>query len=549
MAKFRTRQAPSPTGYIHIGTARTVLFTDLLSRHYKGEWYLRLEDTDRTRLVADSALNILTSLDSLKLTPKEGITLIDNGRPKDEFYGVYQEGKYGPYIQSERLPIYHEHAQKLIDKKLAYWSIVSDSQKQDLLAVKQASKKAINYFHVAESTTVPELLYMSVEDGLKNSDKPSLRFRLQKQEKIVTKDLLLGASEFDLSLEEDYVLLKNDGYPTYHFAHLIDDKLMETTHIIRSQEWLPSIAKHVASFEAYWGKVPEYLHLPFILGETGNKKMSKRDSIVDLAYFISQGNLPEALINYLAFLGWNPGSEQEMFLSPLEVLETTLDDRLELLKDNISEQFQFEKLSKSPARFSNDKLNWFNKEYIKLLSLNEFATRSQSIKKPEFEIEQLNEWQFASLLLDKQRVSTLAELGLESDCAINYTKPAESDIAWKKLTPAQSKVYLKDIWEQVISPFYKSDAAKSILEDQQLLYEIAKRNTDPNSLIEKFNAISTVFELVIKDWLDTYQKDKGSYLWPLRVALSGKSRSPSPFELLALLPETEVQNRIIQNLL
>jgi glutamyl-tRNA synthetase len=543
MAKFRTRQAPSPTGYIHLGTARTVLFTDLLSRHYNGSWYLRLEDTDRTRLVADAAVKILESLDSVSLTPEEGITLEEIGN-KDAFYGVYQQGKYGPYIQSERLKIYHDHAQKLIDKKLAYWSIVSESQKQDLLAVKQASKKPINYHRLAETSATSESMFMSVESGLNHPDKPALRYHIQKDAKIVCKDILLGETMFDLALEEDFVILKNDGYPTYHFAHLIDDHLMETTHVIRSQEWFPSIAKHVAMFETYWGDVPQYLHLPFILGETGTKKMSKRDMIVDLAHYIKQGYLAEAIINYLAFLGWNPGTEQELYLTQDEVIELTGKERLERLKENLSEEFVFEKLSKSPARFSTEKLGWFNREYIKMLPLPEYIVRSQAFLEPEEETIELTDWEYAGYILDYNRAQTLAELGKESGCVTRYVKPDDSDIAWKKLTPQESKICLKDLWEQVLSPLYKSESARSVLEDQTKLWSLTRRLIAPDEVQEIFGRLTKVFELVIKDWITTYEKDTGSHLWPLRVALSGKTQSPSPFELLAILPMEEVERRI-----
>jgi nondiscriminating glutamyl-tRNA synthetase len=310
---YRTRQAPSPTGYLHIGTARTVLFTHLFAMINEGHWYLRLEDTDRNRLQPESVKILLGALDLIGLQPQEGVSLTKSTSTQDEFYGVYQNGDYGPYIQSERLPIYHEHAQKLVDKQLAYWSYLTPVQKQDLQEIKQATKRPINYFKICTDAN-PDKLFQSVAEGLKDESKPVLMYKIQREGVITCNDELLGNTKFDLSLEEDFGILKSDGFPTYHLAHLIDDQLMKTTVVIRSQEWLPSVAKHQTMFQDYWGQSPKYMHIPFILGETGNKKMSKRDGNVNLQDYIDKGYTPEAIINYLAFLGWNPGTEKELYL-------------------------------------------------------------------------------------------------------------------------------------------------------------------------------------------------------------------------------------------
>lgn len=313
---FRTRQAPSPTGYLHLGTARTVLFTELFALINDGQWYLRLEDTDRNRLQTEVVQKLLGSLDRLGLSAKEGISLEssdENTRLKNEFYQIYQNGQYGPYIQSERLGIYHKHSQNLIDQKLAYWSYLTPQQKQELQEIKQATKKPINYFEVC-SDQMPENLFQSVDVGLADARRPVLMYRIQRKDNVKCIDELLGTTEFDLNIEEDFTILKSDGYPTYHLAHLVDDFLMQTTLVIRAQEWFPSFPKHQTMFMDYWKKVPKYLHLPFILGEKGNKKMSKRDGNVNIEDYLDNGYLPEAMVNYLAFLGWNPGTKKELFL-------------------------------------------------------------------------------------------------------------------------------------------------------------------------------------------------------------------------------------------
>ncbi len=322
---FRTRQAPSPTGYLHLGTTRQILFTALFANKNQGQWYLRLEDTDRNRLQSDSARKLLETLDQLHLLPKEGITLLDpisddsQGGVYDEFYDIYEKGDFGPYIQSKRLDIYHEHAQNLLDKGLAYWSYLTEEDKQELLEIKKINKKAINYYKICQERFNQQKLTQSLKDGLKDQSKPVLKYKLQRDKTIECKDELLGKTKFDLNLEEDFTILKSDGYPTYHLAHLVDDYLMKTTLVIRAQEWYPSIARHTAMFFDYWGQVPAYIHLPFILGETGNKKLSKRDGNVDMQSYLDEGFLPEAILNYLVFLGWNPGTDKEVYLENTEI--------------------------------------------------------------------------------------------------------------------------------------------------------------------------------------------------------------------------------------
>ncbi len=333
---FRTRQAPSPTGYLHIGTARTVLFTKLFAVINDGKWYLRLEDTDRNRLQSEAVKTLLNALGQIGLQADEGISLTDKmssqrevatkltegvlnnneilQKQPDDFYGIYQQGEYGPYIQSQRLAIYHEHSQNLIDQNLAYWSYLTPEDKQELQEIKQITKRPINYSKVCGEKFSEQDLNQSVVNALQDERKPVLMYRLQRDQKIVCKDELLGSTEFDLNLEEDFGILKNDGYPTYHLAHLIDDHLMETTMVIRSQEWFPSFPKHQTMFLDYWKVAPQYCHVPFILGEKGNKKMSKRDGNVNMQDYLDKGYLPEAIINYLAFLGWNPGTEKELYI-------------------------------------------------------------------------------------------------------------------------------------------------------------------------------------------------------------------------------------------
>jgi nondiscriminating glutamyl-tRNA synthetase len=314
---FRTRFAPSPTGYLHLGTARTLLHVVLLTKHYNGSWFFRLEDTDRNRLNPEALKVMINDVYSLGLFANEGISLDNtNSINKNDYYDLYQNGEAGPYIQSERIEIYQEYAQKLINQKLCYWSYITPEEKLEIQHLKQLNKSPINWFNLSSEKNDIQELYADVSKALDDVRKPALRFRLQRNNKVTCNDEILGQTVFDLSLEEDPVFLKNDGFPTYHLAHLIDDKLMNTTIVIRSQEWYPSFALHTTMYEDFWGKesVLKYIHIPFILGESGNKKMSKRDGNVNMRNYLDTGYLPEAIINYLAFLGWNPGNEKELYL-------------------------------------------------------------------------------------------------------------------------------------------------------------------------------------------------------------------------------------------
>jgi|GEM_PF-630904 len=711
---FRTRQAPSPTGYLHIGTARQFLFTKIFARVNQGKWYLRIEDTDRSRLMPEAVQKMLQVLDKLGLKPDEGVNLTE-GTPV-EFYKVFEKGSYGSYVQSSRLSLYHQHAQNLVDKKLAYWSFLSGTEKQELNDIKIATKKPIDYYSINLNRFGQQNLYLKVEQALKDRRKPSLRYRLQRNQKIECYDQLLGKTKFDLNLEEDFNILKSDGYPTYHFAHLIDDHLMQTSLVIRAQEWYPSIAKHTVMFEDYWGQKPKYLHTPFILGEAGNQKLSKRDGNVDMEYYLKKGFLPEAIINYLAFLGWNPGTQKELYLQKSDFRNLTQPQRLETLIDNLAKDFSIHKLSKSPSRFSLKKLSWFNREYLKMLNLVEFGylasktkivasldkdiikqnpqtkpvaepktpklrlgdyiylvdfkkqlifcqvnadkakvenplhpigggreagltwldnlkkeaneevgyqlelkpskilkvcqynlifenpiksdgqdwdgkefnvylqevpestlkasteVASGKIKKYDwvplkelignnqfltypiwkefclkhdfavFEVSQRIRMQYIAWFFDKNRITTLDELGLDSKCVLFWEPPSQQILKWKKISLAQSLENLAEITSVAIKSIYESELGQQILQNQQKLYSsIDHPEIDTDQILLE---TTDQWQQAIKEWLKHNQKDTGSYLWPLRTALSGKLKSPSPFELLSVLEVGEVEKRI-----
>ncbi|MBC7472203.1 MAG: glutamate--tRNA ligase [candidate division SR1 bacterium] len=535
MSSFRTRSAPSPTGYLHLGTARTILFTKLFATKYEdGIYYLRLEDTDRNRLNPEAAINLIGNLHTLGLDPDEGVSLNKHGK-KNDFYGIYQNGDLGPYIQSERLEHYHEYAQLMIDKGLAYWSYLTPEEKQELQEIKKSIKRPIDYYKICVEKYIPDDLYKSVKNALKDPNKPALMYKLHRNLKVACHDLLVDSTIFDLSLEEDFVILRPDGYPLYHLAHIVDDYLMKTTLVVRSQEWYPSFPKHKTMFldcfehgilssevTDWVHNCPQYIHLPFILGETGNKKMSKRDGNVNMQDYLDKGYMPEAIINYLAFLGWNPGTEKEIYLEKYDFENLNQDQRLAKLIHNISLEFNYEKLSKSPARFNLEKLNWFNREYIKLISDKEWFEIGK-VKLGLVNIEDVTTQ--LALILDKNRVTTTSEFGSDSDCILKWSKPTNDEIKWKKISIEESKQNLKEISDW-------------LLNNDGLLSFISSKS------IENHIENTSNLETTMKAWLMANQKDTGSYLWPLRVALSGKQKSPSPFELLSILSKDEISKRV-----
>lgn len=540
---FRTRQAPSPTGYLHFGTLRQILFTKLFAMKEDGEMYIRLDDTDRSRLQPEAATSLFKTLSQLKIHYEEGVNLEGRGT-QDQFYGLFQSGDYGPYIQSERLHIHHALAQTLIDQKRAYWNYLTPEQKEEQQEFKRATKVAINYYKANQEMYAHENLYLSIKDGLAHPSKPALMYALQRSETVECLDILAGKSTFDLTLEEDFVLIKSDGYPTYHLAHIADDHDMKTTLVIRAKEWYPSLPKHVTMFKDIYNELPEFLHLPVILGETGNKKMSKRDGNVNIQDYIDQGFLPEALLNYIAFLGWSPGTEKELYLSSSDFeldfsneidWELVLDNRIQTLLSNLVADFGIENISAASARFSKQKLEWFNKEYIKMMSLAEFAHRSSTFNKQSADINKIHSSEYlAALYLDTQRITTLSEIGKDSQCILDWITPEDNVSKWKKITIEETKSCLNTIAHYITTRY-------PLLESQQSSLLESVHTKDFEIL---YRTLVETWEKDIKQWLQDNNLDVGSHLWPLRVCLSGQTQSPSPFELLAILSQEEFEKRI-----
>ncbi len=477
----RTRFAPSPTGYLHVGGLRTALYSYLLAKKHGGQFLLRIEDTDRERFVEGGIENILRSLYWAGVAPDEGVVL-----KKDK---VAQTGKCGPYIQSERLEIYQKYAQELLDKGHAYYCFCTSERLEQVRQIQQSHKKPTGYDGYCRQIAPAEAL-----ERVANGEKHVVRMNMPKEGETVFTDLIRGEIRIKNELVDDQVIIKSDGFPTYHLAVVVDDHEMKITHAIRGEEWISSTPKHLQLYKYFEWEPPQFAHLPLILNPD-KSKLSKRQGDVAVADYQAKGYLSEALINFVAFLGWNPGGERELF---------TLD---ELIKE-----FDLNKINKSGAVFNLEKLDWFNREYIKQLPIKELAEKA----KPFFENSKLttsNEQLTKAIALERERVVTLAELPEAIKFVFELPDYPAQLLVWKK-----------------------SDAETV----KRVLPELIK-------LLNTFSVQTwhkTELELKIGGWIKQYDHNNGEVLWPLRVALSGQEKSPGPFEIAEVLGKDETIKRL-----
>lgn len=331
--KIRTRYAPSPTGFMHIGNLRTAIFEYLLAKKYDGDFILRIEDTDQNREV-EGAIDFI--YDTLKLCNLQ----IDEG-PNNP-------GKYGPYIQSERKDIYKKYAIELVEKNHAYYCFCTEEELQKERENCEKLGKPYSY-----DGKCSRLLKSEIEEKLKQNIPYVIRQKMPKYGLTEVNDLLYGKIKIENSLLEDQILLKSDGFPTYNFANVIDDHLMEITHVVRGKEYLDQTAKYNLLYEAFNWEKPTYIHVAMVLGEDGNK-LSKRNGDASFMDLYNEGYLPEAIVNYLVFLGWSPESNKEI-----------------LSMEELINEFNPERISKSSSQYDVKKLRWINNQYIKKLNEKE----------------------------------------------------------------------------------------------------------------------------------------------------------------------------------
>ncbi len=373
-APVRVRYAPSPTGEPHVGNMRTALFNWLFARHHGGSFILRIEDTDVTRKVEGAIDTILEGLRWLGLDCDEGPQV---------------GGKYGPYLQSERLHIYQPIVKKLVDEDKAYYCYCSPDRLETMRQEQQRRKLPPRY-----DRRCRDISEAKRAEAVSKGIIPVIRFKTPLSGKTSFHDLIRGDVEFDNATLDDFVMLKSDGYPTYHLANVIDDHLMEISHVMRAEEWLPSTPRHCLLYEALGYEKPLFAHLPMILGPD-RSKLSKRHGATSLLQYKKDGYLPEAMVNFMVLLGWS------------------LDDKTELLtREEIIKHFSMERIGKTGAIFNIEKLNWMNGVYMRKLPVTELVRRTTAYWKenpPSFPLPD-EEYLARVIPLEQDRARTLGEI-------------------------------------------------------------------------------------------------------------------------------------------
>lgn len=481
--KVRTRFAPSPTGYVHLGSLRSALYEYLFAKSRGGTFFLRIEDTDQTREVEGSVENLLKVLKWAGIEPDEGVILDSNGKTSER-------GNFGPYTQSKRVELYQKYAKDLVDADHAYYCFCTTERLEAVRHSQEAAKQPTRYDGFCKTLSTEE-----VKKRIANGDKYVIRMKVPEDRVIEFEDLVRGKVKFHSREIDDQVLLKTDGFPTYHLAHVVDDHLMKCTHVIRAEEWLSSTPKHILLFEHFGWKPPQYAHLSLILNPD-KSKLSKRQGDVAVEDYMNAGYLPEALVNYVALLGWNPGTEKEIF-------------SLEELK----KEFSFANIHKAGAVFDHKKLDWMNGEYIKKLSPQKFKELALPYLQKRLGDNLSNDINIDKIMiLEQQRIDRLNKVGDGLEFLfidnLDYNKEL---LAWKKSTLERAGECL-----------------------HLVLLELEKCQDWSKESLEK-----VLLELIKRSGLNN-----GEVLWPLRVALTGQEKSPPPFEIAEILGKETSLKRI-----
>lgn len=472
--QVRVRFAPSPTGFLHVGGLRTALYNYLFARHHSGKFILRIEDTDQSRKVEGAVENLISTLEWSGVRYDEGPVI---------------GGPLGPYVQSQRLEIYRHHASELVKRGKAYYCFCTAEWLEELRQRQTAAKERAAYDGHCRSLSAEE-----VAQRLGRGEKHVIRMRIPLEGAVTFQDLIRGEVSIANEILDDQVLLKSDGFPTYHLAVVVDDHLMQISHVIRGEEWLPSTPKHVLLYQYFGWELPVFAHLPLLLNPD-KSKLSKRQGDVAVEDYRAKGYLKEAMINFIAFLGWNPGDERELFSME------------ELVKE-----FTLERVGKAGAVFNVEKLNWLNFQHLR--------------RKPDDELLRLLRTQLSQSGLQESSFSDAYLLGVigamkeranflrdfVDKCLYFYRPPSEyeSDVVkkrWKPETPAQLKV-LADEFSRLDHPTKEG------------------------------------FESALHRAAASLGIKNSELIHPLRLALSGMGAGPGLYEIAALLGKEESLRRM-----
>ncbi|MEP1489008.1 MAG: glutamate--tRNA ligase [Algibacter sp.] len=503
----RVRFAPSPTGPLHIGGVRTALFNYLFAKKYNGTFVLRIEDTDQNRYVEGAENYIVDALNWCHMP-------FDEGPGKNE--------KFGPYRQSERKHLYKAYAEELIASGNAYYAF-DTAKSLDFHRKDHEAKGKTFIYNWHNRLKLSNSLSLNEEETqakLDAGDDYVIRFKSPQDETLHLTDIIRGNMKIDTNVLDDKVLFKSDGMPTYHLANIVDDHLMEISHVIRGEEWLPSLALHFQLYKAFGWDAPEFAHLPLILKPTGKGKLSKRDGdklgfpVFPLQWedpktndvsrgYKEDGYFPDAMINFLAFLGWNPGTEQEIF------------DLDELIN-----AFDLSRVNKSGARFDPDKIKWFNHHYMQEQNNDELAEA------------------FKPILDDKLNVMASETKQSVNEIDVQYIAMAVGLIK-------ERATFISDFWDLTHFFFtaptsYDEKASKKALKEgtadlMNELISIIKANTD--------FTVETL-QTEIKGWITAKEIGFGKVMMPLRLALVGALQGPDVFDIMYMIGKVETVKRI-----
>ncbi len=481
--------APSPTGEFHIGSLRTALYDYALAKGSGGEFVLRVEDTDRSRYVEGSVERMLKTLKDYGLSWDEGPDI---------------GGPYNPYFQSQRLDIYKKYALELVEKGDAYYCFCSEDRLKKLRE-EQTKKGVVTKYDRCCLNLSKEEVRKNLEEG-----KPYvIRLKVPQNENIEFEDMVLGKLSFPSDDIDDQVLIKSDGFPTYHLAVVVDDYLMRITHVLRGREWLPSTPKHVLLYRFFGWEMPKFVHLPLLRETDSTKKLSKRTGSVNAAEFLKNGYLPEAVLNFVMFLGWNPGTEKEIY--SLE----------EFVKD-----FSVEKIQKSEmAAFDRQKLLWLNGFYIRNLSLEELWGKVEKWNR-EYSEEAGTEF-----------------LAGKSDIEFNM----------KVLNLVRERMKRLDEFNDLVSYFYKKPEidkkfAEKFSGDSKKAREIIANFTEAYEEISNEDWTVENLDKISHSKLEEFSYSPKEAFMTIRYVVTGQESTPPLFDVLALLGKKETIDRLIHAL-
>jgi glutamyl-tRNA synthetase len=493
MSQVRVRFAPSPTGPLHIGGVRTALYNYLFARKNNGVFILRIEDTDQSRFVGGAEEYIM---DSLKWS---GIVV-------DE--GINEGGEYAPYRQSDRKHLYKQYADILFDRGYAYYAFDTPDELEALRTASEKDGKTFIYNAEVREKLNNSISLSAVEWNAKldRGEPYVIRFKMPHDEEIHFDDLIRGHIFVNTSTLDDKVLFKSDGMPTYHLAHMVDDHLMKITHVIRGEEWLPSLPLHVLLYRAYGWNPPLFAHLPLLLKPDGKGKLSKRDGdkmgfpVFPLFWpygetakgYREDGYFPEAFINMLALLGWNPGTEQEIFSM-----------------EELINAFSLDRVGKSGSRFDPEKAKWFNHQYLQRRTNNQIALEFREFLRAKgFHVDMVRLEMLIGLV--KERVSFVKDIWDQTDFFFKAPEEYDPEVV-KKRWQADSRQMLKELI--------------SVLQG-----------------VEDFTATAT--ESAVKTWIETNGYNTGAIMNTFRLVIVGTLRGPHIFDIISWIGKGDTINRI-----